>query len=66
MPMVDTATHTDAPPPSLPPHAHAHAQGFGQLISAIGGIDARPRDVSKAIQEGCSVGICPGALRTLA
>lgn len=42
-----------------------HTQGFGQLISAIGGIDARPRDVSKAIKEGYSVGICPGASAAL-
>ncbi len=36
--------------------------GFGQLISSIGGIDARPREVSKAIQEGSSVSICPGGI----
>lgn len=35
-------------------------QAFGSLIGSVGGIDASPGAVTKAIKEGASIGICPG------
>jgi len=48
-------SHHSLPPPLSP-------QGFGQLISFAGGVDAGPKEVSKAIKDGCSVSICPGGI----
>jgi hypothetical protein len=37
-------------------------QAFGSLIGSVGGIDASPGAVTKAIKEGASIGICPGKI----
>jgi len=65
--LLPPPTHTHTPihqslPPSPPFLPLLPQQGFGQLISFAGGVDAGPKEVSKAIKDGCSVSICPGGI----